>query len=213
MNQVIASLPLMGQGFVVTLLLSAASIVGSTVVGLIAATLRVSRVPVISQIARVYVEIFRGTPLLITLFIVYFGAAYAGFDMDLFAAAVVGISIYHGAYIAELFRGGIEAVPGGQWEASRILGLSTGSTFAHVIMPQTRRLVMPPLIGQYIGLIKDTSLAFIIGLAELVREGQSIIDRIGQPLVVYAIIAALYFVICYPLSLWVRGMEQRNLAK
>ena len=207
---VLASFPQLLQGLLMTLALSAASIVGSTLVGLIAATLRSSRIPIGSQIARVYVEVFRGSPLLITLLFVYFGSAYAGYHMDLFAAAVVGISVYQGAYIAEVIRAGIEAVPNGQWEASRTLGLSNAQTFVSVILPQTGKIVLPPLVGQYIALIKDTSIAFVIGLAELVRQGQSIIDRVGQPLAVYITIAVLYFIICYPLSRWVRGLERRG---
>jgi len=206
------SFPLLFQGLLMTLLLSVASMIGSTIVGLVAATLRTSRLPVGSQIARVYVEIFRGSPLLITLLVVYYGVAYAGYDMNVLVAAIIGISVYHGAYIAEIIRGGIEAVPHGQWEASRILGLSSTQTFTSVILPQTRKLVLPPLVGQYIALIKDTSLAFIIGLAELTRQGQSIIDRVGQPVLIYFLVAVIYFIICYPLSLWVQSLDRRRLA-
>jgi polar amino acid transport system permease protein len=206
------SLPLLFQGLLMTLLLSVASMIGSTIVGLVAATLRTSRLPVGSQIARIYIEIFRGSPLLITLLIVYYGVAYAGYAMNVLVAAILGISVYHGAYIAEIIRGGIEAVPQGQWEASRILGLSNAQTFTSVILPQTSKLVLPPLVGQYIALIKDTSLAFIIGLAELTRQGQSIIDRVGQPVLIYFLVAVIYFIICYPLSLWVQSLDRRRLA-
>jgi polar amino acid transport system permease protein len=206
------SLPLLFQGLLMTLLLSVASMIGSTIVGLVAATLRTSRLPVGSQIARIYIEIFRGSPLLITLLVVYYGVAYAGYAMNVLVAAILGISVYHGAYIAEIIRGGIEAVPQGQWEASRILGLSNGQTFTSVILPQTSKLVLPPLVGQYIALIKDTSLAFIIGVAELTRQGQSIIDRVGQPVLFYFLVAVIYFIICYPLSLWVQSLDRRRLA-
>ena len=212
LSLVFDSFPILFQGLLMTLFLSVASMVGSTIVGLIAATLRTSRLPVGSQIARIYVEIFRGSPLLITLLIVYYGVAYAGYAMNVLVAAVLGISVYHGAYIAEIIRGGIEAVPHGQWEASRILGLSNAQTFTSVILPQTRKLVLPPLVGQYIALIKDTSLAFIIGLAELTRQGQSIIDRVGQPVLIYFLVAVIYFIICYPLSLWVQSLDRRRLA-
>ena len=206
------SLPLLFQGLLMTLLLSVASMTGSTIVGLVAATLRTSRLPVGSQIARIYIEIFRGSPLLITLLVVYYGVAYAGYAMNVLVAAILAISVYHGAYIAEIIRGGIEAVPQGQWEASRILGLSNAQTFTSVILPQTSKLVLPPLVGQYIALIKDTSLAFIIGVAELTRQGQSIIDRVGQPVLIYFLVAVIYFIICYPLSLWVQSLDRRRLA-
>lgn len=210
LSLVLSNLPLMLQGLLVTLALSATTIVGSTLLGLVAATLRTSRIPVLSQIARLYVEVFRGSPLLITLLFVYFGAAYAGYDMNLFYAAFLGISIYEGAYIAEIIRAGIESVPRGQWEASRILGLSNAQTFVSVVLPQTRRIVLPPLIGQYIALIKDTSIAYVVGLSELVKEGQSIVDRIGQPVLIYLVIAVLYFIVCYPLSRWVSGLDRRS---
>jgi polar amino acid transport system permease protein len=206
------NLPLLFQGLLMTLLLSVASMIGSTIVGLVAATLRTSRLPVGSQIARIYIEIFRGSPLLITLLVVYYGVAYAGYAMNVLVAAILAISVYHGAYIAEIIRGGIEAVPQGQWEASRILGLSNAQTFTSVILPQTSKLVLPPLVGQYIALIKDTSLAFIIGVAELTRQGQSIIDRVGQPVLFYFLVAVIYFIICYPLSLWVQSLDRRRLA-
>jgi polar amino acid transport system permease protein len=207
---VLAGFPFLLQGLAVTILLSVVAMAGSTLIGLIAAILRSSRVPVGAQIARVYIEIFRGSPLLITLLFVYFGAAYLGYSIDLFAAAIIGISIYEGAYIAEIIRAGIEAVPRAQWEASQILGMSTAQTFFYVVLPQTRKIVLPPLVGQYIALIKDTSIAYVIGLAELTRSGQSIVDRLGQPVLVYVVVAALYFIICYPLSRWVHGLEKRN---
>lgn len=207
---IIQAWPQLASGLGMTLLLSIAAIVGSTVLGLVAAIARWSRVPIVSQLARLYVEILRGAPVLIILLVVYFGAAYAGFHMDLLAAAIIGLSVYHGAYVAELFRSGIEAVPRGQWEASSILGISTAQTYASVILPQTGRVVLPPLVGQYISLIKDTPIAFVIGLAELVRQSQSIVDRVGQPATVYFVVAAIYFVICYPLSRWVRELEKRS---
>lgn len=201
--------PLLLHGLWTTILLSLAAIGMGTAIGLVAAILRTSRIPVLAQVARLYVEIFRGSPLLITLLFVYFGASYLGYEIDIFYAGVLGLSVYEGAYIGELIRAGLEAVPKGQWEAAKIVGLSKPQTFWHVILPQTRTIVLPPLVGQYIALIKDSSLVIVIGLAEVTRQGQAIIDRAGQPLPVYLTVAALYFVICYPLSLWVRLMDRK----
>jgi polar amino acid transport system permease protein len=207
---IVQSLPQLAQAFLLTLELSLTAILASTVLGLIAAAMRTSRLPVIAQVARLYVEIFRGSPLPITLLFVYFGAAlYLGYSVNLFVAAAIGLSIYHGAYIAEIFRSGIEAVPVGQREASRILGLTPAQTFRFVVLPQTSRIVFPPMVGQYISLIKDTSIAFVIGLVELMKAGQSIVDRTGDPIPIYITVAALYFAVCYPLSLWVRRNEKR----
>jgi polar amino acid transport system permease protein len=207
---IIQSLPQLLRAFLLTLELSATAIVASTALGLIVAAMRTSRIPVVAQVARLYVEIFRGSPLPITLLFVYFGAAlYLGYSVNLFVAAAIGLSIYHGAYIAEIFRSGIDAVPVGQREASRILGLTSVQTFRFVVLPQTTRIVFPPLVGQYLSLIKDTSIAFVIGLVELMKAGQSIVDRTGDPIPIYITIAALYFIVCYPLSLWVRRNEKR----
>ncbi len=204
------NLPQLLEAFALTLKLAAVSIIGSTAIGLLIGGLRTSRVRVASGLARAYVEIFRGSPLPITLLFVYFGAAlYLGYSSNLFGAAAVGLSIYHGAYVAEIFRSGIQAVPSAQREAAQTLGLSAMQTFRFVVLPQTRRIVLPPLIGQFISLIKDTSIAFVIGLVEVMKAGQAIVDRTAEPIPVYLTVAILYFVTCYPLSLWVRRNERR----
>lgn len=208
-DALLPSLPLLLKGLWVTLLLSAGAGAAATVLGLLAATARTSRIPVVSQLAVLYVEVFRGSPILLTLLFVYFGAPGFGIEINLITAAIVGLAIYEGAYIAEIFRSGIESVPVGQREVSQVLGFGPVSTFVNVVVPQTRRIVLPPLIGQYIALIKDTSIAFMIGLAELMRQGQSIIDRIGQPVLVYTVVAILYFAVCYPLSRWVRRLDSK----
>lgn len=201
------------QGLETTALLSVAGIVGSTLLGLVSAVLRTARIPLLAQLSRLYVEVFRGSPLLIQLLFVYFGASYLGFSqMSTFTAAAIAISLYEGAYVAEILRAGIEAVPRGQQEAARVLGMSGWQTFVHVVLPQTRTVALPPLVGQYLSLIKDTSLANVIGLAELLRQGQAIVDRVGQPLTVYLTVAAVYFIICYPLSLFVRYLERTRRA-
>ncbi|MDQ0758301.1 amino acid ABC transporter permease [Streptomyces canus] len=193
-----------------TVLLSLAAIATATLVGLLVAAVRTSRIPVLAQLARGYLEVFRGTPLLIQMLFIYFGAAYlSGFAISVFGAALLALTLYQGAYIAEVFRAGIEAVPRGQWEASRVLGLSRVQTFGGVILPQTRAIVLPPLVGQYLSLIKDTSIAVVIGYVELIRQGQAVIDRVGDPTTSYLAVAALYFVICYPLSVLVRRMERK----
>ncbi|MBP0594284.1 amino acid ABC transporter permease [Paraburkholderia sp. LEh10] len=148
------------QGLVATLLLSAASIVGGTLIGLLAAVLRSFGPWGTARAAKLYTELFRGTPVLITLMFIYFSVSYFGY-------------VYQGAYIAEVFRSGIEAVPKGQWEVSQILGLSKTQTSFSVVLPQTGKIVLPPLIGQYLSLIKDTSIVSMIGMSELMHGGQA----------------------------------------
>jgi len=116
---------------------------------------------------------------------------FFGYEINLFGAGILGLSIFQGAYIAEVFRAGIEAVPKGQSEVSWILGLSKYQTFFSVILPQTRGIVLPPLVGQYLSLIKDTSIVSMIGMSELMHQGQAIVDRIGQPVVIYGLVAVL----------------------
>ncbi|MDQ1045241.1 amino acid ABC transporter permease [Streptomyces sp. V4I2] len=198
------------DGLWATVLLSLAAIATGTLTGLLVAAVRTSRIPLVAQLARVYLEVFRGTPLLIQMLFLYFGAAYLNLaGITVFGAALLALTLYQGAYIAEIFRAGIEAVPRGQWEAARVLGLSRTQTFTTVILPQTRAIVLPPLVGQYLSLVKDTSIAVVIGYVELVRQGQAVIDRAGDPATTYLAVAALYFVICYPLSLVVRRMERK----
>jgi len=205
-----SSLSILLHGLLMTLLLSAASIVGGTLIGLLAAVLRTFGPAGASRIARLYTELFRGTPVLITLMLIYFGIPYLGYSMDVFAAGVVGLSVYQGAYIAEVFRAGIEAVPKGQWEVSQILGLSKAQAFFSVALPQTGKIVIPPLVGQYLSLIKDTSIVSMIGMSELMHGGQAIVDRVGKPVEIYGLVAVLYFIVCFPLSQWVRHHDRKR---
>ena len=204
------SLPILLQGLLTTLILSVAAIVGGTLVGLLAAVLRTFGPWGTPRFARLYTELFRGTPVLITLMFIYFGVSYFGYAINVFAAGVIGLSVYQGAYIAEVFRSGIESVQKGQWEVSQILGLSKTQAFFSVILPQTGKIVLPPLIGQYLSLIKDTSIVSMIGMSELMHQGQAIVDRIGKPVEIYGLVAVLYFVVCFPLSRWVRRHDRRR---
>lgn len=206
------SVPFLWSGFLVTLALAAVSIAGSTLLGLGVAAVRTSRLPVLPMVARGYVEIFRGSPIPITLLFVYFGASlYLGYSVNLFVAAAVGLSVYHSAFVAEIIRSGIEAVPIGQHEAAQILGLKPAQAFRWVVLPQTVKIVLPPMVGQYISLIKDTSIASIIGLAEMMKVGQSIVDRTSDPVSIYLAVAVFYFIVCYPLSVWVTRTQRKAI--
>lgn len=199
-------------GFVGTVVLSIASIVTGTILGLLVAVLRTAHIRGLGVPLRIYLEVFRGSPLLVQMLFIYFGAAYLGLRfVEIFTAALIALTLYEGALISEIFRAGIEAVPKGQREASRSLGLSRVQIERYVILPQTVTIVLPPLVGQYIGLVKDTALAAAIGYFELVREGQAIIDRLGMPIEVFAVVSVIYFIICYPMSLFARRLELRTL--
>ena len=195
-----------------TVWLSVLSIVTATIVGLVVGLLRTARLPVLGPLLRVYLEVFRGSPLLIQMLFIYFGSAYLGISgVSAFMAALLALTLYEGALVSEIFRAGIEAVPRGQRDAGRSLGLSRLAIQRDVVLPQTVPIVLPPLVGQYIGLVKDTALATIVGYAELVREGQAIIDRIAMPIQVFFVVGVIYFVICYPMSLAARRLEKRAI--
>ncbi|GDY58280.1 hypothetical protein SVIO_089030 [Streptomyces violaceusniger] len=135
---------LYGAGLWATVELSVAAIATCTLLGLVIAAIRTSRIPVLAQLARCYLEVFRGTPLLVQMLFIYFGAVYLNIgNITVFGAALLALTLFQGAYVAEIFRAGIEAVPHGQWEASRVLGLTRAQTFRSVILPQTRSIVLP----------------------------------------------------------------------
>lgn len=197
------------NGFVLTVQLSVIAIVLGSTVGLGAALLRTSRSRVAVWIVQGYVGLFRGTPLLMQLFFVYFGLPYLGVNVDRFVAAVVALTLFSGAYISEIIRAGIESVARGQRDASQSLGLTFTQMMRHVVIPQAGPVALPPLVGFYIGVVKDTSLATIIGYSELLRGAQAIIDRTARPIEVYLVVGLLYFAICYPLSRVAASLEKR----
>lgn len=202
------------QGLFATIVLVLAAIVTSTVLGFLVGLGRYARIPVVGVILRIYLEIFRGTPLLVQLLFVYFGAAYLQLDgVTVFTASLIAITLYQGAYISEIFRAGFESVSSGQREAATTLGLSRFNITKDVVFPQTLPVVLPPLFGQYLTLIKNTSLASVISYFEIVREGQAIIDQGVNSFQVYLVVAAMFFIISYPLSLVARGLEKRGVRK
>jgi len=200
------------QGFVVTLQLVVLAIICGTVFGLFVGFCMTSKWKPVKVICRVYVEIFRGSPLLMQLFLVFFGLPYMGFPISIFQATLLVFTLYGGAYIAEIIRSGIESIPSGQWEAANSLGLTYFDIMRYIILPQAFKVSLPPLVGFYIGLIKDTSIASIIGYVELVKDAKSIIGNTNRPFEIYIVVAALYFIICFPLSKVVDHMEKRNVA-
>lgn len=198
------------DGLIGTILVAVVALVTATLVGTVIGVLRARRIPVLDLVLRAYVEIFRGSPLLVQLLLVYFGATYAGFrGMSVFAAVVVALTLYEGAYIAEIVRAGIESVPRGQEEAARSLGLSGAHRLIFVTLPQAFRALLPALIGQWTALIKDSALASVIGYVDLVKAAQSLYARTGTPFEVLLIVAALFFVLCLPLTMTAKRLEKK----
>ena len=161
------------------------------------------------RLVRWYIKLIQGTPLLVLLPLAYFGLPALGLNISPLAAAALALSVYVSAYLGEIWRGCIESVPRTQWEAAECLALSRTQRMRLVVLPQALRIATPPTVGFMVQIVKNTSLASIVGFVELVRAGQLINNSLVQPFLVYVIIAALYFAICYPLSLWSRRLEQR----
>lgn len=197
------------DSFLTTLLLSTIAVVVGTLVGATVAVLRTLNVGVMNIVLRAYVELFRGTPLLMQLFFVYFGLPMLGVNVDKFWAAFSAISLYTGAYVAEVFRAGVEAVPRGQVEASTALGLTFLQRLTYVIAPQALRVALPPLVGVYVSVIKDTSLATVIGYNELMRRAMELVLQYGRPLEIFLVVGILYFIICFPISKFSEWLERR----
>lgn len=217
---------LLWQGFLVTLQLSVWSIILGTLLGCLIGLARTSHLKIVSGIAKGYIQLFRGAPLLMLLFMFYFGLPYLGQTLFInnpiivatlqslsqFFITVLVLTLWASAYIAEIFRSGYQAIPKGQFEAASSLGLSYFYTMIKVILPQMRKIIFPALVGFYIVLIKDTSLASIIGYQELVKQGQTIINITSRPFEIYIVIAIIYFILCYPLSRIVAKAERRLVA-
>lgn len=192
-----------------TVALSLIAFVGGGVVGLFILFLRTSRFRALRIGTTLYIELFQGTPLLMQLFLSFFGLSLVGIEVSPWTAASVALTLFASAYLAEIWRGCVEAIPRGQWEASGSLALNYIEQMRYVILPQAMRIAIPPTVGFLVQLIKGTSIASIIGFVELTRAGQLIVNVTFQPMTVYPIVAVLYFIVCWPLSLLALRLERR----
>jgi polar amino acid transport system permease protein len=193
-----------------TLLLSLGALVGGGIVGLVIAILRTSPFRALRWLATGYIELFQGTPVLMQLFVTYYGLAVLfNIRFGPWPAVLTAFTLYAGAFLGEIWRGSIQAIPRTQWEAAECLSLSSPKQLWYVILPQAARISIPPTVGFAVQLVKNTSIAAIIGFVELTRAGQLMTDTTFAPMIIYPIVAALYFVICWPLSLLARTLERR----
>ncbi len=202
-------LPHLGKGALMTIELTIISVGIGVVIGIFGGIARVSRNPILLIPSTIYVEVIRGTPLLAQLFLVYFGLPSLGINLPPFTAAVIAMGINSGAYVTEIFRGGIQSIERGQMEAARSLGLSYLQAMRYIILPQAFKRILPPLGNEFIAMLKDSSLASTIAIAELMRVGREITSRTFRSFEVLAVVALLYLAITLPLSLLVRYTERR----
>jgi len=189
--------------------LSLIAFVGGALVGGALLLARLARWPGAAAFASGYVQLFQGTPLLMQLFMAYFGLALLGWNVSAWVAASVALTLYASAFLSEIWRGCFMAIPRGQWEAADSLALSLGEKLRHVIGPQALRLAIAPTVGFAVQIIKGTALASVIGFVELTKAGSMITNATFRPFTVYACVALMYFALCFPLSLWSRALERK----
>jgi len=192
-----------------TVVLSLIAFFGGGIVGLAVLFLRTSKIPALRLAMQGYINLFQGTPLLMQLFLAFFGLATLGIEVSPWFAASLALTLYTSAYLGEIWRGCVEAIPKGQWESSASLAMSYVEQMRHVILPQALRIAIPPTVGFSVQVVKGTALASIIGFVELSKTSTMITNATFAPFTVYGTVAVLYFALCYPLSWYARRLEVR----
>ncbi|MGV0111359.1 amino acid ABC transporter permease [Arthrobacter sp. CP30] len=201
--------PMLSGGLTGTIPLSLASFALGLALALVVALMRISGQPVLSAIARFYVSVIRGTPLLVQLFVIFYGLPSIGLTINPWPSAIIAFSLNVAGYAAEIVRAAILSVPKGQWEAGHTIGMSRSLTLRRIILPQAARVSVPPLSNTFISLVKDTSLASLILVTELFREAQQIASFSQEFLLLYMEAAAIYWVFCLVLSSGQSALEKR----
>lgn len=197
-----------------TALLSLIAFVGGGLLGMGLLVARIAKLPGTERGVQVFVEVFQGTPLLMQLFLSYFGLALMGLDVSAWLSASLALTLYSAAFLCEIWRGCVNAVPRGQWEAAASLALSLREQLRHVIGPQALRIAVAPTVGFLVQVVKGTALASVIGFIELTKAGTMISNATFKPFLVYGCVALVYFALCFPISAWSRALERRlNLSK
>jgi len=190
-----------------TIALTLTAFVGGGIVGMIVLFARTSGNQPLVLATKGFIELFQGTPLLMQMFLMFFGMALFGMDVPAWLAAGVALTLWSAAYLAEIWRGCVDSIPKGQWEASASLALSYGEQMRHVILPQAVRIAIPPTVGFSVQIVKGTAIASIIGFVELTKAGTMLTNATFRPFLVYSLVALMFFALCWPLSLWARHLE------
>lgn len=207
---ILDNLPLLLQGALVTVKITTMSVGCGFFIGMLVALANLSNLKIVRLLARCYVDIIRGTPLLVQIFLIYFALPMIiGNRIDPFVAAVTACSINSGAYVSEIFRAGIQSIDKGQMEAGRSLGLSWAQTMRYIIMPQAFKAIIPPLGNEFIAMLKDSSLVSVIGFEELTRRGQLIIAKTYASFEIWGTVAVIYLIMTVSISQLVAYLERR----
>ena len=192
-----------------TVVLSLIAFVGGGLVGLGLLVARLSGKRGVEPLVSGYVQLFQGTPLLMQLFLAYFGIALFGINTSAWVAASIALTLYTSAFLTEIWRGCVAAIPKGQWEASQSLALSFGEQLRYIVLPQAVKIAIPPTVGFLVQVVKGTALASVIGFIELTKAGTMITNATFKPFVVYSCVALLYFILCYPISFYAKVLERK----
>ena len=192
-----------------TVALSLMAFTGGGVVGLLLLILRMSKKPGAEAFVLGYVQLFQGIPLLVLLFLAYYGIALFGIDTSPWVAAGMGLTLYASAFLTEIWRGCVQSIPRGQWEASQSLALNFGEQLRYIILPQALKIAIPPTVGFLVQVIKGTALASVIGFMELTKVGKTIANATFNPFLVFGCVAVCYFLLCYPVSLYAKSLERK----
>lgn len=198
------------EGVITTIEISVWSLMIALALGLVIGLMRISSNPALKKISIAYIEVIRGTPLLVQIFIVYFFIGTV-LDLERFTAGVIALSVFTAAYVAEIVRSGIQSIPKGQMEAARSLGMNYPQAMIYVILPQAFKQTLPPLAGQFINLIKDSSLVSVISITDLTKAGREVVSSSFAPFEVWFTVAALYLLLTSVLS-WAIQMLEKKLA-
>jgi len=201
-------LPFLLKGALLTIFFSVTSEIIGIIIGLVTSVIRVTRIKVLSQLVVVYVDLFRGTPLLMQIIFIYYALPYVGINLPAIVAGIVALSVNSGAYVSEIFRAGIESIDRGQTEAARSLGMSYMQAMRYVVIPQTIKRVLPPLTNEFVALIKDSSLLSVIAIAELMRTAKEMMTWKMNPSSLTAA-AIIYLIITLPLTRYISYMEKK----
>jgi len=195
-----------------TVLLSLIAFAGGGIMGLLVAVARTAQSAALRRAMILYIAVFQGTPLLMQLFVVYYGLGLVGIQLPAWAAVAIAFTLNASAFLGEIWRGAIQALPRGQTEAATALGLPLVSRLRDVILPQALRIAQPATVGYAVQLIKGTSLAAIVGFIELARAGQIVSSQTFAPILVFGVVGAIYFALCWPLSLYSARLEAKFAA-
>lgn len=208
-SRLVEIFPFFLKGLWMTVQVAFISLIACTIIGFVLGIFRSGKNILIKRLIGVYVSFVRGTPFVVQIFIIFFILPEWGIQLEAFDAALLAMAIMGSAFICEIVAGGIESIPAGQWEAATSSGLTLFQQLRFVIVPQSMKVILPPLVGQYVLLIKDTSVISVIGVMELTRVGWLTVVRIPEGLMVFSLVGALYFVISYPLILLSNYLEKR----